>query len=58
MTPALAAALARLESAPAPALALAPAEGRVSTTRREAPPRNGVFRTLDRRDNRERGAAR
>lgn len=60
MTPALAAALARVESALEPALqpALKPAEGRVSTTRREAPPRNGVSRTLDGRDDRGRGVAR
>lgn len=60
MTPALAAALARVESALEPALdpTLKPAEGRVSTTRREAPPRNGVSRTLDGRDDRGRGVAR
>lgn len=60
MTPALAAALARVESALQPALdpTLEPAEGRVSTTRREAPPRNGVSRTLDGRDDRGRGVAR
>lgn len=60
MTPALAAALARVESALEPALdpTLGPAEGRVSTTRREAPPRNGVSRTLDGRDDRGRGVAR
>lgn len=60
MTPALAAALARVESALEPALdpTLEPAEGRVSTTRREAPPRNGVSRTLDGRDDRGRGVAR
>ena len=60
MTPALAAALARVESALEPALdpTLEPAEGRGSTTRREAPPRNGVSRTLDGRDDRGRGVAR
>lgn len=60
MTPALAAALARVESALQPALdpTLEPAEGRVSTTRREAPPRNGVSRTLDGRDDRGRGVVR
>lgn len=60
MTPALAAALARVESALEPALdpTLEPAEGRVSTTRREAPPRNGVSRTLDGRDDRGHGVAR
>lgn len=68
MTPALAAALARVESALEPALqpapqpaldpTLKPAEGRVSTTRREAPPRNGVSRTLDGRDDRGHGVAR
>jgi len=60
MTPALAAALARVESALEPALdpTLEPAEGRVSITRREAPPRNGVSRTLDGRDDRGRGVAR
>ncbi|CAN3700690.1 hypothetical protein MMX123_00679 [Microbacterium sp. MM2322] len=60
MTPALAAALARVESALQPALdpTLEPAEGRVSTTRREAPPRNGVSRTLDGRDDRGHGVAR
>lgn len=56
MTPALAAALARVESALEPTLE--PAEGRVSTTRREAPPRNGVSRTLDGRDDRGHGVAR
>jgi len=60
MTPALAAALARVESALDPALdpTLEPAEGRVSTTRRAAPPRNGVSRTLDGRDDRGRGVTR
>lgn len=64
MTPALAAALARVESALEPALqpaldpTLEPAEGRVSTTRRAAPPRNGVSRTLDGRDDRGHGVAR
>lgn len=64
MTPALAAALARVESALEPALqpalepTLKPAEGRVSTTRREALTRTGVSRTLDGRDDRGHGVAR
>lgn len=64
MTPALAAALARVESALEPALqpaldpTLKPAEGRVSTTRREVPPLNGVSRSLDGRDDRGHGVAR